>query len=93
MPPKEIVKSLIDLANIAKGLMYENQQPSKLERLSPSTRGRRRRGESRELYWVGAGESSAAPSTTKQIWGWKNLQRFPVNLLFLPCKTHRFQIC
>ena len=40
--PKEIVKSFIDLANMAKGLMDENQQPSvqqELQRLFPSTRG------------------------------------------------------
>ena len=39
---KEIVKSFIDLANMAKGLMDENQQQSpkqELERLLPSTRG------------------------------------------------------
>ena len=51
--PKEIVKSFIDLASMAKGLMDENQQPSvqrDLERLFPSTRGggrgSQRRGES-----------------------------------------------
>ena len=79
--PKEIVQSLIDLVNMAKWLMDENQQPSvtqELGRLFPSIRGRGRRGESSELLRVGAGESSASAtdtnntsfatwSTTKQI--------------------------
>ena len=63
---KEIVKSFIDLENIAKGLMNGNQQPSaqqELERLFPSTRGRRRGGESRELHRVGASEPSASTTT------------------------------
>ena len=68
--------------------MDENQQPSvtqELGRLFPSIRGRGRRGESSELLWVAAGESSASAadtnnsfatwSTTKQtieeIWGSK----------------------
>ena len=45
--PKEIVKSFIDLANMAKGLVDENQQPSvqqELERLFPSARGGGRGG-------------------------------------------------
>ena len=40
--PNEIVKSFIDLANMAKGLMDKNQQPfvrQVLERLFSSTRG------------------------------------------------------
>ena len=40
--PKEIVKSFIDFANMAIGLVDEKQQPSvqqQLERLLPSTRG------------------------------------------------------
>ena len=44
-------------------LMDENQQPSgtqELGRLFPSTRGGERRGKSRELFSVGAGESSAS---------------------------------
>ena len=52
MPPKELTKSLIDLANIAKGMRDENQQSSvqqEIERLSPSTAGKGRGGESREL--------------------------------------------
>ena len=39
--PKEIVKSFIDLANVAKGFINENQPPSvaqELGRLFPSTR-------------------------------------------------------
>ena len=47
-----IVQSLIDLVNMAKWLMDENQQPSvtqELGRLFPSIRGRGRRGESSEL--------------------------------------------
>ena len=92
---KEIVKSFTDLVNMAKELMDENQQPSvqqKLERLSPSTRDGERGGESRELYRVGAGESSAStttdtntrsakPSTTKrtiaEIWGSKLVETPP----------------
>ena len=44
---KKIVKSFIDLANMAKELMGETQQPSvqqELERLFPSTRCGRRGG-------------------------------------------------
>ena len=65
--PNKIVQSLIDLVNIAKWLMDENQQPSvtqELERLFPSIRGRGRRGESNELLRVGAGESSASATDT-----------------------------
>ena len=54
------MKSFIDLENVAKGLMDENQQPSaqqELERLSPTTRDRR------ELYRVGAGELKASTTT------------------------------
>ena len=72
---KEIVQSFIDLINMAKGLIDENQQPSvtqELGRLFPSTRGGERRGESRELFRVGAGESSAllkdTKSTSFSIW-------------------------
>ena len=81
--PKEIMKSFIDLANMAKGLIDEKQQPSvqqDVERLLPSTRGGGRGGESRELHRFGAGESSAStttdtntsfatPSTTKRVIG------------------------
>ena len=35
----------------------------KLEKLSPSTRGRGKEGESRDLCRVGAGESSASKTT------------------------------
>ena len=65
--PKEIVQSFIDLANMVKGLMEENQQlfvTQELGRLFPSTRGGGRRGESRELLRVGAGESSASATDT-----------------------------
>ena len=64
---KKIVQSLIDLVNMAKWLMDENQQPSvtqELGRLFPSIRGRGRRGESSELLRVGAGESSASATDT-----------------------------
>ena len=60
--------SLIDLANMAKWLMNESQQPSvtqELGRLFLSIRGRGRRGESSELLLrVGAGESSASATDT-----------------------------
>ena len=65
--PKEIVQSFIDLANMVKGPMEENQEPSvtqELGRLFPSTRGGGRRGESREPLRVGAGESSASATDT-----------------------------
>ena len=48
---------------MTKGLMDESQQPSaqqEFERLSPSTTGEWRGGESRELHRVGAGEPSAS---------------------------------
>ena len=64
---KKIVQSLIDLVNMAKWLMDENQQPSvtqELERLFPSTKGRERTDESSELLRVGAGESSASATDT-----------------------------
>ena len=68
--PKAILKSFIDLLNMAKGLMDENQQPSvqqELEVLFPSTRGGGRGGESRELHRVGAGESSTTTDTNTTI--------------------------
>ena len=52
---------------MAKGLIDENQKRSvtqKSGRLLPSTRGRRRRGESRELFRVDAGESSISATDT-----------------------------
>ena len=61
-----MVKSFIDLANIAKALMDENQQPSvqqELEKLLPITRRGDRGDESRELHRAGAGESSAFTTT------------------------------
>ena len=63
----KIVQSLIDLVNMAKWPMDENQQPSitqELGRLFPSIRGRGRRGESSELLRVGVGESSASATDT-----------------------------
>ena len=64
----EVVQSFIDLMNMAKGLMDENQQPSlsqELGRPFPCTRGSQgRRGESTELLRVGVGESSASASVT-----------------------------
>ena len=92
------MKSFIDLENVAKGLMDENQQPSaqqELERLSPTTRDRRRGGESIELYRVGAGELKASTTTDTnnsfstllpqngrlQKCEIKNLRRLPANLL------------
>ena len=68
--PKEIVQSFIDLVNMAKWLMDENQQPSvtqELGRLFPSIRGRGKRGKSSELFMVGAGESSALATDTNNI--------------------------
>ena len=52
---------------MAKWLMDKYQQPSvtqELGRLFPSVRGRGRRGESSELFRVGAGESSALATDT-----------------------------
>ena len=65
--PKEIVQSLIDLVNMAKRLMNENQQPSVTQELGilfPSKRGRGSRGESSKLLRVGAGKSSASATDT-----------------------------
>ena len=62
------MKSFTDLANMAKGLIGENQQPSvqkELEKLFLSRTGRGRGDESRELHRVGAGESSASTTTDK----------------------------
>ena len=64
--PKDIVKPFIDLGNMAKGLMDENQQPSvqqELKRLLLIKRGGGRGDESRKLHRVGAGESSASTTT------------------------------
>ena len=64
---KKIVQSSIDLVNMAKWLMDENQQPSvtqELGRLFPSIRGRGRRDESSELLRVRAGQSSASATDT-----------------------------
>ena len=58
--PKEVVKSFIDLVNMAKGLLDENQQPSvqqELKKLFLRTRGR-------ELHRVGADKSSASTVDT-----------------------------
>ena len=67
---KKTVQLSIDLANMAKWLMDENQQPSvtqELGRLFPSIRGRGRKDESSELLRVGAGESSASATDTNNI--------------------------
>ena len=72
---KKIVQSLIDLVNMAKWLMDENQQPSvtqELGRLFPSIRVGWRRGESTELLRVGAGESSASATDTNTTMGIKS---------------------
>ena len=72
--PKETVKSYIDLVNMTKGLMDENQQSSVQQELDW---GGGRGGESTELHRIGASESSAstmtdtntsfaAPSTTER---------------------------
>ena len=64
---KKTVQFPIDLANMAKWLMDENQQPSvtqELGRLFPSIIGRGRKDESSELLRVGAGESSASATDT-----------------------------
>ena len=64
---KKTVQWPIDLANMTKWLMDENQQPSvtqELGRLFPSIRGRGRKDESSELLRVGAGESSASATDT-----------------------------
>ena len=71
---KGIVKSFIDLENMAEGLMDKNQQRSVQQKLE---KGGGRGGVSRELHRVGAGESFAStgidtntsfatPSTTNQ---------------------------
>ena len=60
---KKTVEWSIDLANMAKWLMDENQQPSVTQELGilfPSIRSRGRKDESSELLRVGAGESSAS---------------------------------
>ena len=91
---KKIVRSLTDFVNVAKCLMYENQQPSvtqELGRLFPSIRGRGRRRESSELLRVGAFESSAsatnntsfttrstAKRTIEEIWGSKATSMKPL---------------
>ena len=61
------MQPFIDLVNMAKWLMDENQQPSvtqELGRLFPSIRGGGRRGESSELLRVTAGESSTLATDT-----------------------------
>ena len=58
--PKEIVQSFIDLTNMVKGPTDENQQPQESGRLFPSIKGGGSRGESIELFRVGAGESSTS---------------------------------
>ena len=80
--------------------MDENQQPSvtqELGRLFPSIRGRGRRGESNELFRVGAESSASATdtndtsfatrSTTKrtieEIWGLKATSKKPLKSMSL----------
>ena len=61
------MQPFIDLVNMAKWLMDENQQQSvtqELGRLFPSIRGGERRGESSELLRVTAGESSTLATDT-----------------------------
>ena len=68
--PQEIVKSFIDLVNIAKRLIDENQQTSaqqELEKLFPSTREGGRGVESRELHRIGVVKSSASTTTDTNI--------------------------
>ena len=78
--------------------MDENQQPSITQtrgRLFSSTRGVGRRGQSRELFNFGAGESSASAAdknntsfaipltakwTTEKIWGTKTTSKKPWKL-------------
>ena len=63
---KEIVQLFIDLMNMPKQLMDENQQSSvtqELGRLFPSIRGGGRRSESSEIR-IGTGESSASATDT-----------------------------
>ena len=65
--PKEIVQSFIDLVNMAKWLMDENQQSPVTQELGilfPSIRGGGRTDESSDLLRVGAGESSASATDT-----------------------------
>ena len=65
--PKEILQTFIDLVNMAKGLMDENQQPSVLQelgRLFLSSRVGGERGESKEFLRVSAGQSSASATDT-----------------------------
>ena len=80
--PKEIVKLFIDLANMAKGLLDENQQPfvqQEFERLFSSAKGGEWGGKSRDDIRVGfvqvnhsastatdTNTSFATPSTTKR---------------------------
>ena len=64
--PKEIVKSVVDLANLVKELMDENQKLSvqlELERLFPSTRSGGRLGKSKDFHRVDACELSASTTT------------------------------
>ena len=64
---KEIVQSFINLVNMPKQLMDENQQSSvtqELGRLFLSIRGGGRRSESSEIIRIGAGESSASATDT-----------------------------
>ena len=60
-------KKIIDLVNMPKWLIDENQQPSVTQELGilfPNIRGRGMRGESSELLRVGAGELFASATDT-----------------------------
>ena len=64
---KKTVQLPLDLANMAKWQMDENQQSpvtQELGRLFPSIRSRGRKDESSELLRVGAGESSPSATDT-----------------------------
>ena len=94
---------------MAKGLMDENQQSSveqeELDKLFPSPRYGGRRGESRGLHRVGAGEYSAStndtntsfatPSTTKrtiaEIWGSKLVETPSKSAVFSHVKPSDFR--
>ena len=65
--PNTIVQLFIDLVNMAKRLMGENQQPPVTQNLGrplPSTTGGRRRVESRERLGFDAGEPSVSATDT-----------------------------
>ena len=99
--PNKIVQLFIDLMNMSKGLMGENQQQpvtQNLGRLLPSTTGGRRRVESRERLGVDAGEPSidtnntsfATWSTTK--WMIEEIWRSKATSMYAACNyTYRYR--